>query len=75
MDDRPAVPGEYCTCGRPAVMVYATDRFGEVGACLINDAGRGAPWPCLFCGGSEAHERGERCPAYRLWLGGDRGTP
>jgi hypothetical protein len=75
MAERPAVAGEYCTCGRPAVTVFITDGVGEVGACLISDGGRGGPWPCVFCGGTEDHGRGERCPAYRLRRGGGHGTP
>jgi hypothetical protein len=71
--DRPAMPGERCTCGRPAVVVFTTERFGVVGACRINDGGRGGPWPCIFCRGDESHERGDRCPAYRLRLEDDRG--
>ena len=39
---RPARPGERCTCGRPAVIVYITERFGEVGYCGIPDGGAGA---------------------------------
>lgn len=26
-------PGELCTCGRPAIVVYLTDLFGPVGYC------------------------------------------
>nr|MDT0658014.1 hypothetical protein [Micromonospora sp. DSM 115978] len=31
--DRPARAGETCTCGRRAVVVYRTERFGDVGHC------------------------------------------
>lgn len=31
--DRLARAGELCTCGRPAVVVYLTERFGGVGYC------------------------------------------
>lgn len=74
MGERPARPGERCTCGRPAAVVFVTDRVGDLGACLIDDAGRGGPWPCIFCVGREHHQRGERCPAYRLGPEDPRGT-
>jgi hypothetical protein len=74
MTERPAKLGERCTCGRPAVVVLMTERFGEVGACLIDDRGRFAPWPCIFRGGSEHHDRGDRCPAYRVRLEEPRDT-
>jgi len=32
-------PGELCECGRSAVTVYATDRFGDVPSCGVNDTG------------------------------------
>ena len=31
-------PGEQCTCGRPAVTVFVTDKFGRVGFCGIPGA-------------------------------------
>lgn len=31
--ERPARPGETCTCGRPATLVYFTAQFGEVPYC------------------------------------------
>lgn len=37
--ERPARPGELCTCGRPAVVVYVTEKFGEVPYCGIPDGG------------------------------------
>lgn len=30
--------GELCTCGRPAVVVYSTREFGDVGSCNSQDA-------------------------------------
>jgi len=39
---RYAEPGERCTCGRPAVVVWKTERFGEVGDCGIRDGGADA---------------------------------
>lgn len=38
-EERPARPGEKCKCGRPAVVVYITEKFGEVGYCGIPDGG------------------------------------
>jgi hypothetical protein len=64
--ERPALPGELCTCGRPAIVVYHTERWGDVGACLVDDGGQHGPWPCVFCGGAEAHWPGYRCPRYTL---------
>lgn len=37
--ERPAKPGEKCTCGRPAVLVYVTEKWGDVGYCGIPDGG------------------------------------
>jgi hypothetical protein len=36
---RPARPGEVCTCGDPAVVVYETARFGDVGHCGVEHVG------------------------------------
>ncbi|CAN5898250.1 hypothetical protein BH23ACT2_BH23ACT2_26210 [soil metagenome] len=36
---RPARPGEVCTCGDPAVVVYETARFGDVGHCGVEHRG------------------------------------
>ncbi|WP_157430638.1 hypothetical protein [Actinomadura macra] len=33
--ERPARPGETCTCGHPAVLVYITTNFGEVPYCGV----------------------------------------
>jgi hypothetical protein len=63
--ERAAKPGELCTCGRPAKMVYVTAKFGPIGSCERNDAGRGGPQPCPFCLGTIRHEM-DRCPMYRL---------
>ena len=59
---RPARPGELCTCGRPAVVVHLTGRWGPTGWCGISDGG--ASGPCVFCNGP-AHDC-ERCPRYQL---------
>ncbi len=38
VETRAPLPGELCTCGRPAVTVYVTERFGAVGYCGIPGA-------------------------------------
>jgi hypothetical protein len=63
--ERPAAPGERCTCGRQAAVVYLGGVFGPTGYCGIPDGGDRAE-PCPFCGGPR-HPEG-RCPAYRLRL-------
>lgn len=67
MSERLAQLGELCTCGRQAVTVYITERFGEVGYCGRSDGGDRMR-PCPFCQG-ERHEG--RCPSYRLRLVGE----
>jgi hypothetical protein len=60
--ERPAVAGEWCVCGRPAVVVFEGGRLGPTGWCGLSDGGaRGAL--CRFCGGRR-HEG--RCPSYTL---------
>jgi hypothetical protein len=63
--ERPAEPGERCTCGRQAIVVYLGSLFGPTGHCGIPDGGDRAG-PCPFCGGPR-HQEG-RCPDYRLRL-------
>ena len=67
---RPAAPGERCTCGRQAVVVYLGSVFGPTGYCGIADGGD-RTGPCPFCGGPR-HETAwgdpGRCPDYRLRL-------
>jgi hypothetical protein len=67
---RPAVPGERCTCGRQAVVIYLGSVFGPTGYCGIADGGDQSG-PCPFCGGPR-HETAwgdpGRCPDYRLRL-------
>jgi hypothetical protein len=62
---RPAAPGERCTCGRQAVVVDLGGVFGPTGYCGVDDGGdrRG---PCPFCGGPSHTEWEGRCPDYRL---------
>jgi hypothetical protein len=63
MSERPAQPGERCTCGRQAVTVFVREDGSEVGYCGRPDSGEQGG-PCPFCGGGR-HEAG-RCPQYRL---------
>jgi hypothetical protein len=65
--ERPAEPGERCTCGRQAIVVYLGSVFGPTGYCGIGDGGDRAG-PCPFCGGPRHPEPYGRCPAYRLRL-------
>jgi hypothetical protein len=68
--ERPAAPGERCTCGRQAIVVYLSRIFGPTGFCGIADGGDRIG-PCPFCGGLR-HETAwgdpGRCPYYRLRL-------
>jgi hypothetical protein len=64
--ERQAERGELCTCGRPAVTVYSTEHYGEIGWCGRSDGGRRGP--CVFCGTAAGHD-GDRCPAYVLQTG------
>jgi hypothetical protein len=65
--ERPAEPGERCTCGRQAIVVYLGSTFGPTGYCGIPDGGDRAG-PCSFCGGPRHREPHGRCPSYRLRL-------
>jgi hypothetical protein len=65
--EHPAGPGELCTCGRQAIVVYLGSTFGPTGYCGIPDGGEGTG-PCPFCGGPRHREPYSRCPAYRLRL-------
>jgi hypothetical protein len=67
LTERPAEPGELCTCGRPAVVVYLGSEWGPTGACLIQDGGD-RTGPCPFCGGPRHGFEEGRCPDYRLRL-------
>jgi hypothetical protein len=62
--ERPAEPGELCTCGRQAVVVFLGSVFGETGYCGRADGGD-RTGPCPFCG--QGRHDG-RCPDYRLRL-------
>lgn len=65
--ERRAEPGELCTCGRQAIVVYLGSAFGPTGWCGIHDGGD-QTGPCPFCGGPRHTE--SRCPDYRLRLEG-----
>ena len=65
--ERPAVPGERCTCGRQAIVVYLGSVFGTTGYCGSPDGGDRAG-PCPFCGSPRHREPYGRCPDYRLRL-------
>jgi hypothetical protein len=67
--ERPAEPGELCTCGRQAVVVYFGSEWGPTGACLIQDGGS-RQGPCPWCGDPRPPRDayGGRCPQYRLRL-------
>ena len=65
--ERPAAPGELCTCGRQAIVVYLGSAFGPTGYCGIADGGDRAG-PCPFCGGPRHSEGEGRCLYYRLRL-------
>jgi len=57
--ERPAEPGETCTCGEPAVVVFVTERWGDVGYCGVP---RVAPEPECDDEPTSADCRGGRHP-------------
>ena len=72
---RPAEPGEVCTCGAPAVLVFDYSVLGEpIGSCMSLDP-HTRSGPCPFCGTSGPHASGGGiCPHYRLRPGWGAGT-
>ena len=70
---RPATTGDLCTCGRQAVNVTETERFGDIGWCGSHNVTNVAP--CPFCGQGAAHEG--KCSRYvlRPTTGLDTGYP
>lgn len=40
LEERAPMKGERCKCGRPAIIVYRTEKFGEVPYCGIPDGGQ-----------------------------------
>jgi hypothetical protein len=69
--ERRAEPGELCTCGRQAIVVYLGCAFRPTGDCGIRDGGDQTGL-CPFCGGPRHGELEGRCPRYRLRLDADR---
>lgn len=67
--ERPAEPGELCTCGRQAITVFLGSDHGPTGYCGRADGGAQSG-PCPFCGG-DRHQG--RCPQYRLRGDGGEG--
>ena len=69
-EQRPAEPGELCTCGRQAVTVIGTEEFGDVGYCGIEGAAFRPVLPCPWCSATDPPEEPyggpARCPEYRL---------
>lgn len=69
LGERPAEPGEFCTCGRPARLVFLLTERPPVGWCGVSNV---APvLPCPFCGSEDPAHRNaglatSMCPAYRL---------
>src|SRR5437762_688269 len=63
---RQAEPGDLCTCGRGAVLVFLIEGQPPIGWCGLSDGGRGGR--CMFCGDPTGHSEGPRCPAYQLRL-------
>jgi hypothetical protein len=43
--ERPAEPGEVCSCGRPAVVVFITRQYGDVPYCGAEHAAPANPAP------------------------------
>lgn len=69
---RPAEPGEVCTCGAPAAVVFSYEVRGEqIGSCMSLDP-HTRSGPCPFCGIIGQHEGEGICPQYKLrpdWSG------
>ncbi len=68
--ERPALPGDLCTCGRQAVTVFINQEFGEVGYCGIEGASFNPVLPCPFCSSSSPHRQPwgdpDKCPQYTV---------
>ncbi|MBA9001993.1 DUF6907 domain-containing protein [Thermomonospora cellulosilytica] len=58
--ERAPKPGETCSCGRPAVVVYITEKHGDVPHCGIEDGGTGQ--------GDENAPSGQQAPARAVWM-------
>lgn len=68
--ERPAEPGDLCTCGRQAIVVYSNEQFGDAGHCGIEGAAFTPVLPCPWCSSTVPHRQAwgdpEKCPQYRL---------
>jgi hypothetical protein len=68
--ERPAVAGELCTCGRQAVTVFVSEKWGEVGHCGVEGSAARPVLPCPWCGATVPHTASwgdpQKCPEYRL---------
>lgn len=63
---RPAKPGEVCTCGSPAAVVFNYEVRGErIGSCMSLDP-HTRSGACPFCGIYGQHENEGICPQYKL---------
>ena len=69
-DERPAEPGDRCTCGREAVVVYSSEKFGDVGYCGIEGSAARPVLPCPWCDSTTPHQESwgdpAKCPSYQL---------
>lgn len=69
-EQRPAEPGELCTCGRQAVTVYPTHDYGDVGHCGQDGVAFRPTLPCPWCHATKPHTTSwgdpVRCPDYTL---------
>jgi hypothetical protein len=62
---RPARKGEFCTCGRPAAVVFLGGAKGDTGWCGRSDGGEKHE-RCPFCGAGPACAG--RCEEYRVYV-------
>jgi len=62
LGQRPANPGERCTCGRAAIVVFLGGRRGDTGYC-------GAPSTRTDCAWCDQPRHDGRCPQHTL-IGG-----
>ena len=64
--ERPAKPGEYCTCGKAAITVFLGGPFGPTGYCGKPETRREFAAPCPWCGESKMTHASSRCPKYTI---------
>ena len=69
-DQRAAEPGELCTCGHQALVVYSSPEFGDVGYCGVEGSAQHPVLPCPWCDSPVQHKKPwgdpDRCPDYQL---------